>query len=157
MTDCPYLLMTQGQWANRVPGPEPCESRVCTSSMYLISQSYMGRKWEGSTISPLTYHLGYLIGKVFSFKLIYNQNQWPPNNRVTLTYLYHKFHISSSDSTIASSGNQLVNEKQLAEAESGRNAVILVKTEKEKCFKKYVVPKHYLPLPLSLLMSAHRS
>lgn len=80
-----------------------------------------------------------------------------PNNRVRLTCLYYKFPISSSDFTTASSGNQMLNEKQLAQAESGRNAVILVKTEKEKCFKKYVVHNCYLPLPLSLFMSAHRS
>lgn len=51
----------------------------------------------------------------------------------------------------------MLNEKQLAQTESGRNTLILVKQEKEKCFKKYVVHKHYLCLPLSLLMPAHRS
>lgn len=54
----------------------------------------------------------------------------PPNNRVRLTCLYYKFPISSSDSTTASSGNQTLNEKHLAHAESGRNEVILDKTEK---------------------------
>lgn len=103
---------------------------------------------------PPNVPFGLSDGKVLLLRSAIIKINDAPNNRAKLTCLWSKFLISYSDFAMVSSGNQMLNEKQLAQTASGRNTVILVKLEKEKCFKKYVVHKHYLFLPLSLLMSA---
>lgn len=127
-TDCLHLLQSQGQRVSRALGPELCQQRLCKSSAYLSSESCIDRQWGGPLFTP-DLAFGLSDRKVLLLSSIIVRINDPLNNSETCLSVI-TFPISSSFSTTASSGNQMPNVKQLAQAEPNRNAVILVKSEK---------------------------
>lgn len=140
----PSSLWTRVLWEQGVQNFHACNFRVLYE-LRMVEVHYL----------PPNVPFGLFDRKVLLLRSVIIKINAPPNNRAKLTCLCSKFPISYCDFAMVSSGNQILNEKQLAQTESGRNTVILVKLEKDKCFKKHVVHKHYLCLPL--LMSAYRS